>query len=58
MTRVSGLRVEDKLIAHILIHEIRHFAQKAVVVHQNGLAPRGDHDLLFSRSFGSLVEKV
>lgn len=43
-----------KLIAHILIHEIRHFAQIAVVVHQHGLAPPGDHDLLFSKSFGSL----
>lgn len=56
-----GLRIEGparKLIAHILIHEIRHFAQIALAVRQNGLAPPGDHDLLFSESFGSLVKRV
>lgn len=56
-----GIRIEGparKLIGHILIHEIRHFAQVAIVVRQNGLAPPGDHDLLFSKSFGSLIQKV
>jgi uncharacterized damage-inducible protein DinB len=55
-----GVRIKGparKLIAHILIHEIRHFAQMAIVVHQNGLAPPGDHDILFSESFGSLLER-
>ena len=56
-----GLRIEGparKLIAHILIHEIRHFAQIALAVRQNGLAPPGDHDLCFSESFGSLVKRL
>ena len=56
-----GMRIEGparKLIAHILIHEIRHFAQIALAVRQHGLAPPGDHDLLFSKSFGSLIKKV
>jgi uncharacterized damage-inducible protein DinB len=47
-----------KLISHILIHEVRHWAQIAAVVRQQGLAPPGDHDLLFSPSFGPLVRKV
>jgi len=56
-----GIHIEGparKLIAHILLHEIRHFAQLATVVHQHGLAPPGDHDLLFSKSFGTLLRKV
>jgi uncharacterized damage-inducible protein DinB len=56
-----GVRIKGparKLIAHILIHEIRHFAQMAIVVHQNGFAPPGDHDLLFSESFGALVKRI
>ena len=47
-----------KLIAHILVHEIRHWAQVAVVVRQDGLAPPGDHDLCFSESFGPLLKRV
>lgn len=47
-----------KLISHILIHEIRHWAQIAIIVRQNGLVPPGDHDLLFSKSFGSLGKRV
>ena len=47
-----------KLIAHILIHEIRHWAQVAIVVRQHDLPPPGDHDLLFSESFGKLVTRV
>jgi uncharacterized damage-inducible protein DinB len=56
-----GLHIEGsarKLIAHILVHEIRHWAQVAVTVRQHGLAPPGEHDLLFSNSFGPLVKKV
>lgn len=47
-----------KLIAHILIHEIRHWAQIASIVRQNDLAPPGDHDLVFSPSFGPLLKKT
>ena len=47
-----------KLIAHILVHEVRHWAQAAVVVRQAGLAPPGDHDLCFSESFGPLLVRV
>lgn len=47
-----------KLVSHILVHEIRHWAQVAITVRQHGLAPPGDHDLLFSKAFGSLVERV
>jgi uncharacterized damage-inducible protein DinB len=47
-----------KLIAHILVHEIRHWAQMAITVRQHGLAPPGDHDLVFSKSFGSLGRRI
>jgi uncharacterized damage-inducible protein DinB len=47
-----------KLIAHILVHEIRHWAQVAVMIRQHNLAPPGEHDLLFSTSFGPLLRKL
>ncbi|MBI1763878.1 MAG: hypothetical protein HYR56_20835 [Acidobacteria bacterium] len=47
-----------KLIAHILIHEIRHWAQVAIIIRQNGLTPPGDHDLVFSPSFGPLARRI
>jgi uncharacterized damage-inducible protein DinB len=47
-----------KLIAHILVHEIRHWAQVAMAVRQSGLAPPGDHDMLFSESFGPMATRV
>jgi uncharacterized damage-inducible protein DinB len=47
-----------KLIAHILVHEIRHWAQVAVMIRQHGLTPPGEHDLLFSKSFGPLIRKL
>ena len=56
-----GMHLEGparKLIAHILVHEIRHWAQVAVTIRQHGLAPPGEHDLLFSKSFGPLVRKL
>ncbi|HXW05634.1 MAG TPA: DinB family protein [Vicinamibacterales bacterium] len=37
-----------KLLFHILLHEIRHWAQVALAVRQAGLAPPGDHDLFYS----------
>lgn len=39
-----------KLLFHILMHEIRHWAQIALAVRLAGLEPPGDHDLFFSRS--------
>jgi uncharacterized damage-inducible protein DinB len=47
-----------KLVAHILVHEIRHFAQIAMAVRQDNLTPPGDHDILFSQSFGPLGWRV
>ena len=39
-----------KIVAHVLLHEIRHWAQIAAAVRAHGLAPPGDHDLLFSHA--------
>ena len=39
-----------KLIAHILVHEIRHWAQIALAVRLAGLEPPGDHDLFYSNA--------
>lgn len=60
-TQASGLRLGGtarKLVAHILVHEVRHWAQVALAVRQNGMAPPGDHDLCFSESFGPLITKL
>ena len=37
-----------KLLFHILLHEIRHWAQIALAVRLVGLEPPGDHDLFYS----------
>ena len=37
-----------KLLFHILMHEIRHWAQIALAVRLAGFEPPGDHDLFFS----------
>ena len=37
-----------KLVFHILLHEIRHWAQIALAVRVAGYEPPGDHDLIFS----------
>ncbi len=39
-----------KLLFHILLHEIRHWAQIALAVRQAGFEPPGDHDLFYSRA--------
>lgn len=39
-----------KLLFHILVHEIRHWAQVAMAVRLAGLEPPGDHDLFFSNA--------
>lgn len=37
-----------KAVAHVCVHEIRHWAQIARLVRERGFAPPGEHDLLFS----------
>lgn len=39
-----------KLLFHILLHEIRHWAQIALAVRLAGLDPPGEHDLYYSRA--------
>ena len=39
-----------KLLFHILLHEVRHWAQIALAVRLAGIDPPGDHDLFFSRA--------
>ena len=39
-----------KLLFHVLLHEIRHWAQVALAVRLSGFEPPGDHDLLFSHA--------
>jgi len=39
-----------KLLFHILLHEIRHWAQIALAVRLGGFEPPGEHDLLFSKA--------
>jgi uncharacterized damage-inducible protein DinB len=39
-----------KLLFHMLLHEIRHWAQIALAVRLAGREPPGDHDLFFSRA--------
>ena len=38
-----------KLLFHILLHEIRHWAQIALAVRLAGFEPPGDHDFLLAR---------
>jgi uncharacterized damage-inducible protein DinB len=39
-----------KLLFHILLHEMRHWAQVALAVRLAGFEPPGDHDLFFSKA--------
>ena len=39
-----------KLLFHILLHEMRHWAQIALAVRLGGFEPPGDHDLFYSRA--------
>jgi uncharacterized damage-inducible protein DinB len=39
-----------KLLFHVLLHELRHWAQVALAVRLAGLEPPGDHDLFYSRA--------
>jgi uncharacterized damage-inducible protein DinB len=37
-----------KIVLHVLIHELRHWAQVARIMRERGFVPPGDHDLLMS----------
>jgi uncharacterized damage-inducible protein DinB len=39
-----------KLLFHMALHEVRHWAQIASAVRMAGLAPPGDHDLFYSKA--------
>jgi uncharacterized damage-inducible protein DinB len=39
-----------KLLFHMALHEVRHWAQIAAAVRMAGFAPPGDHDLFYSKS--------
>ena len=39
-----------KLLFHMGLHEVRHWAQIAAVVRMAGFAPPGDHDLFYSKA--------
>jgi Uncharacterized protein conserved in bacteria len=39
-----------KLLFHILLHEVRHWAQVALAVRLAGFEPPGEHDLFYSRA--------
>jgi uncharacterized damage-inducible protein DinB len=39
-----------KLLFHMALHEVRHWAQVAAAVRMAGLTPPGDHDLFYSRA--------
>ena len=45
------LMTPRKLLFHILVHEIRHWAQIALSLRLAGIDPPGDHDLAVSRAF-------
>lgn len=39
-----------KLLFHMVLHEVRHWAQIASAVRMAGYAPPGDHDLFYSKA--------
>jgi len=45
-----------KIVAHILLHEIRHWAQIATLFRMNGLTD-GFHDFLFSPALGGEIRR-
>ena len=40
-----------RLLAHIVLHEIRHFAQIALAARVAGVPPPGEHDLIYFAEF-------
>ncbi len=41
-----------KIVFHVLLHEIRHWAQVARLMRERGFVPPGDHDLITSTALG------
>jgi uncharacterized damage-inducible protein DinB len=39
-----------KLLFHMVLHEVRHWAQIAAIIRLAGYTPPGDHDLFYSKS--------
>ena len=39
-----------KLLFHMALHEVRHWAQVASTVRMAGFAPPGEHDLFYSKA--------
>jgi uncharacterized damage-inducible protein DinB len=39
-----------KLLFHMVLHEVRHWAQIAAAVRAAGFAPPGEHDLIYSKA--------
>jgi uncharacterized damage-inducible protein DinB len=40
-----------RLMTHIVLHEVRHFAQIALAARMAGVAPPGEHDLIYFAEF-------
>lgn len=40
-----------RLLMHVFLHEVRHFAQLALAARSAGMPPPGDHDLFFFAEF-------
>lgn len=45
-----------KIMVHVVLHEIRHWAQIATMLRQQGL-PGDFHDFLFSPLFGGEIKR-
>ncbi len=53
--RVAGLRLTasaGKMVAHLLVHGIRHYAQLAMKLREQGHRAPGEHDLITGEGFG------
>lgn len=58
ISSISLLRVTPrKLLVHVLMHEIRHWAQVGTLFRLNGM-PMEFHDFLFSPVLGGELKKV
>ncbi len=53
--RVRGMRLTasaGKMVAHLLVHGIRHYAQLAMKLREQGHRAPGEHDLITGEGFG------
>ncbi len=53
--RVRGVRLTasaGKMVAHLLVHGIRHYAQLAMKLREQGHRAPGEHDLITGEGFG------